>query len=368
MSQRCMAAAVLGLSLVLCLVIAELSSRVFYLMHPNWRDDPRSKFLVPNSEFSHWHPAAFSGRSASEHGEFDVVFSTNTIGMVDKERTITPRPPLRIALLGDSFVEGVQVEMGERFSERLEQKLNSDNNRVEVLNFGCSWYSPLLELSLYRHLVREFDPDLVLLFVHFTDVTDDWRFRTQAIRGPEGELERVDSSPLLSGLRSRPGRWLWRSALLRWTYRTWQRYAGVNVRGDTLKESFAAWFSRELTQSDQEAIDYTETNIAAIARAVDDAGSRLVIVGVPIAQTVTMETAHDRFVRASLEPDGPRHAMRFYAWLRQLASRTGVQYVDLLPAFQAERGADPLFYPRDGHFTRLGHAVVSERLAELLSR
>ena len=85
----------------------------------------------------------------------------NAFGMYDRPRTIARRPgTLRIAILGDSFMNGVHAGLGNRLSDLLEQGLAPG---AEVLNFGISSVGTVQELLIFRHKVRQFKPDLVIL-------------------------------------------------------------------------------------------------------------------------------------------------------------------------------------------------------------
>jgi hypothetical protein len=79
---------------------------------------------------------------------------------------------LRILLIGDSFVEGIDVLSANHFAARLESELASKFNRkVEILNFGrgnCTLYAS----SYYyiNHIVKEYDADMVLYFTEQRDI------------------------------------------------------------------------------------------------------------------------------------------------------------------------------------------------------
>lgn len=94
----------------------------------------------------------------------------------------------RIAVLGDSYAEAMQLPVENSFSRVLEGKLNECNafgkKKVEVLNFGVSGYSTAQELQTLRHRVWQFQPDLVLLaFLSGNDVRDNSEKLT-AVPGP----------------------------------------------------------------------------------------------------------------------------------------------------------------------------------------
>ena len=89
---------------------------------------------------------------------------------------------LRIAVLGDSFTEALQVDEPDTFVQRLQTYLSADNScvlrrnfpgGVEVLNFGVGAYGTGQQLLTWRHLAKRYKPDWVILAVYpgndFTD-------------------------------------------------------------------------------------------------------------------------------------------------------------------------------------------------------
>ena len=98
----------------------------------------------------------------------------NSFGMFDKERKISKkRGVYRIAILGDSFMEGGHAGFGYRLSDLLEQKFDG---KCEVLNFGISSVGTVQEFFIYLYKVRKFLPDLVILaFLPTNDVRNNSR-------------------------------------------------------------------------------------------------------------------------------------------------------------------------------------------------
>ncbi|MDA0833606.1 MAG: SGNH/GDSL hydrolase family protein [Planctomycetota bacterium] len=105
--------------------------------------------------------------------------TTNSYGLRDREYSI-PKPPetFRIAVLGDSYAEAMQVDASETFWSVMERKLTENphfkGQTVEVINFGVSGYGTAQELQMLRSRVWQFEPDLVLLaFVTGNDIRNN---------------------------------------------------------------------------------------------------------------------------------------------------------------------------------------------------
>jgi lysophospholipase L1-like esterase len=107
--------------------------------------------------------------------------SINSAGLRDREHSLAkPANTFRIALLGDSYSEALQVPMEQTFWWLLQQKLEGceqfKSKRVEVINFGVSGYGTAQELIALRQQVWQYSPDMVMLLVTTNnDISDNVR-------------------------------------------------------------------------------------------------------------------------------------------------------------------------------------------------
>lgn len=155
-SRRARAIAV-GVSILVGSVIAEIALRIAGLdfAAPYIDDRHCGARLKPQARF--WHLA--EGRA---------FVTINRDGLRDREHEIVkPAGTFRIAVLGDSFAEALQVDREAAFWAVLERELAScpelEGRTVEVINFGVSDYGTTQELQMLRHYVKPYSPDLVLL-------------------------------------------------------------------------------------------------------------------------------------------------------------------------------------------------------------
>jgi hypothetical protein len=128
------------------------------------RNDLLGLTLRPNAEG--WY---------TEEGRAYV--KVNSAGMRDVERTRTkPAGRLRIAVLGDSYTEAIQVEREHAFPALLEKRLAECGRPAEVLNFGVSGFGTAQQLLTLRSKVWDYAPEVVLLaFFPSNDVSDNSR-------------------------------------------------------------------------------------------------------------------------------------------------------------------------------------------------
>ena len=126
---------------------------------PFW-SDINEKFGVwhsPNSEFVHSTPC------------FSLTYNSNSYGMRDIERE-KEGSGRRFVVIGDSFVEGFGVSSDNRFTNKLEEKL-----QYQFLNFGTSGVFGMTQAALlYDSLASDFyHTDLIISVLPYNDFMDD---------------------------------------------------------------------------------------------------------------------------------------------------------------------------------------------------
>jgi hypothetical protein len=99
----------------------------------------------------------------------------NTEGMNDVDHTIEkPQGVYRIAVIGDSYVEAIQLPLRHAYFKVLENELQSKGYTVEVLAFGVGGFGTLQEYYLLRDYAFKYKPDLVVLsFLTYNDVRNN---------------------------------------------------------------------------------------------------------------------------------------------------------------------------------------------------
>jgi len=166
----------LGLSVVVTLALAEVALRIAHIGFPSLG----GKLLIYT-----WDPytglGLRPGQAQMGHSENDVFIRINNEGQHDVEHS-KQKPPntFRIAVLGDSFTEAMQVSVEKNFSSAMQRQLEGcaqlNGKHVEAINFGVSGYGTAQELEMLRHYAWDYSPDLVVLaFFTGNDVQNDSR-------------------------------------------------------------------------------------------------------------------------------------------------------------------------------------------------
>ncbi|MBN1517136.1 hypothetical protein JXA32_11295 [Candidatus Sumerlaeota bacterium] len=177
-----------GFSLTIMLVMAELALNIAGIGY-NY-DEPEVHLYNNDPCCGIWYKPNFTGHWPSDFHEYDTHLHFNSQGLRgEQEYTPDPEPGvLRIAMLGDSYVRGLEVEDDETFCALMEESLNHSlpqlansrfwpspvpPRRVEVLNFGLSGSSPVRQASILKYKIAQLHPQLVMHFIFANDVPED---------------------------------------------------------------------------------------------------------------------------------------------------------------------------------------------------
>jgi hypothetical protein len=161
------------LALTVSVAVLELGVRVWMPHLPFTEPIHDVLFLAPDPRTG-WklvEDFTFSWKGRNPYCiEFGVRVTTNTHGFRDKARHLDkPAGTVRIAVLGDSFIEGIQVPLEHTTPAVLETRLAAafPQHSFEVMNFGVSNYGVGQYLLVYDAYVRAFKPDFVVVFASY---------------------------------------------------------------------------------------------------------------------------------------------------------------------------------------------------------
>jgi hypothetical protein len=379
------AVVVVALALVGTLVavgLIEAGFRIYNLLHP-----PTAKgfFWVRTPDYG-WGLAPGRERlSYDDHGEFRTVVRINSRGLHDVEHKITKGEGIfRVLVLGDSYIEALQVDLEQSFGRVLEQRLNTQTNRsVEVVSAGVSSWGTDNELLYFRHEGYKYHPDLVLLaFTASNDVRenyapfnrmDPWANMTKPtfVLSPTGSLEMQAGAPVPP-----PPPW-WRQLYVG-AY-LYERLGGRVVlpqRGQNNtpppRDPNAPHVPPDLLVHAPEYPDVvkeawrvTEALIRALRGEAAAHGANFAV----MVHSGPWAHYDDRWrLMLALEPgaaetwDRRKPARLIDAFL----SSEGIPSVDLFDALEAGKVRERMFFGVNVHWTPAGHRVAAETVSDFL--
>lgn len=372
-------AVALGLGLLLGLFVAEIALRLFGLDYrsPYVFDEQIGAGLLPGFRYTQIQ----EGRAA---------IRINSAGFRDREHTRQkPSGVFRIAVLGDSFAEALQVDESRTFWSVLERELQRcpafTGQTVEVLNFGVSGLGTAQELELLRSRVWDYDPDLVLLaFLPGNDVRNnspalepDRRRPFYRLAGERLELDRSFlADPEVVRMRTSTSVWLKdllrrNSLLMALVYHARHRESAAPAAARSTEVGLDDRVFAPPPDDDwRTAWQVTEQILLQMAIEVRQHDARLVIAVLNNAVQVAPDPAvtqalADRLHVVDLDEPDRR--------LQQFGERAGVPVLLLTPSMREIARREQVFFhgfPNTalgtGHWNERGHQTAGEILAREL--
>ena len=311
---------------------------------------------VINPDYGVWHEP----NDEMHHHKrcIDVTYTSNAFGMRDAEVAKTSDAP-RVVVLGDSFVEGLGVPSGKRFTEILER-----DQRTELLNFGTSGgFGPTQAYVLYKTFASGFSHDAVILGIlpdndFFDDTPSDsqlgpnarWRpflvgtYPDYALAYPDRDFE-----PDMVG------------------HRRFQAYINEFWITSRVFDYYKAYFRAQKQRQEQLSAggrdggnaafysgyyDYDAEQFRRLKYVIEQvkaiAGDRPLLV-VTIPRQADFKKAAERQAEPRIRKD-----------LTALSKDLGFAYIDLMVGMAGSDDLDSYFLECDGHWSEKGHAKAAE--------
>lgn len=372
----------IGGSLAAGLLLAEVALRVAGFSFP--------PFFIPDMITGTAHRPGAQGWN---HNEGNAYIRINRAGFRDGEHALE-KPPgtLRIAILGDSIVEALQVPLEQTFGRLLEQNLSLcfKSRRVEVLNFGVSGYGTAQELLTLRHKVWPYQPDVVLLvffagndvrnnhralngdplvpyfFYHENRLALDASFRERLQRSPTSRFARSARDWLSQRCRVVQ---LCEWARFRMASKKKERSGGkLDPGGESGLDDSVFTPPRDAVW--REAWHVTEGLLLAVRDEVKEHGARLDLVIVPGGIQVHPDAGLRESFRRKIGVEDLDYPARR---IENFAAKSGIRVVSLVDGFREFSATSRVFThgfpnanPGFGHLNETGHRLAAEILAAQL--
>jgi lysophospholipase L1-like esterase len=361
-----------------------------------------ARIFLPTSDFFWvWDPAIGmkliphkQGRSV-KRGIFDVPVEINSVGFRDREHSLEKPPGTRrVVLLGDSFIEALQVPFDQSLTPMLEAKLQQ-TAPTELISLSVSGTGTAREYLALREYGLRYKPDLVLMFFVGNDVSDNSRrlkglpYVPYPLTTADGSVARDNNGrPLFTSFSDQTSRLSFITSVLR-DYSKGYRLVRETIDGSQGFSRLLYWFGLMSTPPETvnapggdyfgfyeiyrvepkpawaEAWRLTEEMMLATRDLARANGAQFGIVLIPTAWEVDSKAWED--ILAALP------AMRTTAVDRSLPARrltnflmaNRVPVIDLLPDFLAKaKLMPPLYVPNDAHWNAEGHRLATDLLAK----
>ncbi|HKQ46996.1 MAG TPA: SGNH/GDSL hydrolase family protein [Phycisphaerae bacterium] len=369
--------------LLACVVALALSEAVLRLFVP-----------VTDVPFQFWDPVVGPRRLPNQAGNYfsgasvraRYHFNTQGWNYPDDFSFARPAGTRRVCIVGDSYVEALQVNCDKQMAVVLERLLSRPGRPVQCYPFGVSGYGTAQEYQIIRHYALDYAPDVVIVFFTSNDVYDASpylspidsayaRYRLDA----SGELERMPMTPWApSGLR----RFAAKFALARYTLiqnRLLSPRRATGPGGVTLRE--ASDDTREdqfpgigMSQDERGKMSWllVERLLSAAQSDCQARGATLVVVYRGNLPEIEAAEGGPAYQPMTKENDPYCLDQRIFEmgrdFLEPMAARLKIPYLDFTTALvdEVKSTGRPHNFSDDDHFNELGHAAAARAMAGLV--
>ncbi|MGE5269804.1 MAG: SGNH/GDSL hydrolase family protein [Thiohalocapsa sp.] len=270
----------------------------------------------------------------------------------------------RIAVVGDSFVEALQVPYSRSLGEDLAADLAADGGKAEVYRFAISG-APLSQyLWMIEREVAKYRPEFVVVLIVHNDFDESYKFKAGRYTSSFLKL-RVGDGHVLGEIAPTP----WRAGTLEWLRQTatarfflYRCQVRPEILVNLLLPKAHAAPSEIAANTDIAAVLADAPDVAAatdylfgrIDGAVHAMGARLLL---------AMDGDRTAIYRNA---DSPALALNRLA--SAAAARRGIAFVDLEPVFRADWQAHHrrFDFAADSHWNEYGHRVAAAAIAAAL--
>jgi hypothetical protein len=369
-----MALVALSIGLFVAFLLAEAILRIFPVRGAYFRIPNKPNDAVGFTRFPRQKTSFRTSCYETPHVEF------NSAGFRSSEWPEPGTP--NIAVLGDSFMEGLEVPFEATTSDILEKLIG-----LPVLNTGVSSYGTVAELFVYKTFLARYKPKVVILFFLVeNDVKDNSCLLTklygEPIMQPCGEISggKVhwrttydeagprDTSVLRAFIRRSCVTCLLSYRLFKYDVVNRARHGELDFLYNSFRHNPPEFFRKAW----EDGWVITTEAILDLNREVQSHGGKLLIVTIPSPYAVVHDWKKVFRESTSLDnvPDDLDPLMGEKR-LERLGKENHIAVLNLVPAFLEYRDVqglkDPyLWYSCDGHWNPVGHFLVANVVARAL--
>jgi len=296
--------------------------------------------LVSDPKLHHSHPVNYKFRShnpTNEYGGHMIYYDENGLMSAKTSKIKSKGDTCRIAFLGDSFTEAVQVDYEDSFVGLID-------NQTEciVKNYGVSSYSPILYLLQWQFIENSFNPTHVFVQLFSNDMDGDKRYFAMAEKDKFDNVIAVPG-PRVDWLRVQ----LRKSYLLRFIRKTQLKLMWIYNNSKTDNKLVVSGTVEE----EPNLTDLSKLYIKKLNDNIVSSGSKLILFAVPSKFDTVNRSYNQR--------------IGFSDKIRNFSKEINVEFINLDKEFEkASINGESLFFEKDIHFNENGHLLVADLIAK----
>lgn len=265
-----------------------------------------------------------------------VRFRYNNLGYRDED--VLPKTPdqRRLMVVGDSFVENLEVPFEESYPALLEANCRRIDPNWDVVTIGSQGYSTAQELLAFRKYRDEVQPDLVLLFFYCGNDFDD---------NLRPDFAYLDEEQNLQLPENNESQWrVWAKQFQRFLYESSHVVFLLKNRLESWGVAKVTPAAKKKIDADEEyQLEITRKLILQFAFEVKGIGADFAVVVIPY---------RDDLAQGQSEKSD---------WVKVLCQQNEIACLDLAESLKVED-----YFPTNVHFNPPGHARVAEALFQFV--
>lgn len=318
-----------------------------------------------------WYVGIPHKKGVFKTSEFEAHYRFNSIGFRDYEYSLEKdKNTCRIAVLGDSFAESLQVELNESWPKLLEKKLNSNSKNIkfEVMNFGlsCAWTEA--EYFVMERYALKFRPDIVfLLFYTRNDVNNDFfePTRRHFKLNEKGELIVIEPS---TDFYAKLKNFLRKSKLVRIAYDKFYTTFRYKLQPEN-QIGFYGVFLKEYPQEWNRAWNVSKLVLKQMDNLVKDNNATLIIAIANTKQQASPELWDKILNEYPILAERKWNLTKPNKIMEDFCKQNRIKCIDTLDLFKKSfEDGENLYFEIDDHWTKQGHIALSDYFYKELNK
>lgn len=312
----------LAIGSLIAIVIGEVTLQAFV--------DQEAKRLAIYDETLGWRGRPNgSGVYVRKIDNIRVPFRYNNLGFRDEDVVPKPADGRRIMMLGDSFIENLEVDYSDTFPALVERLIQQRSSNWDVAAVGSQGYSTSQQLLAFRNYQATISPDIVLLFFYCGNDFEDNLRRNFAYLDNHRQLQiPANRDPKWKHFARRSQRWLYESSHLVFLVKnSLQSIANIEITP----------VSKASTEADEDyKVEITEKLLCKLNEEVKATGAEFAVVVIPFRDDLV-----------SGNDDDP-------LFIKSVCEEHRIKHLDLSQLLESKD-----FFKTDIHFNATGHEVVA---------
>ncbi|MCE5212228.1 MAG: SGNH/GDSL hydrolase family protein [Deltaproteobacteria bacterium] len=270
----------------------------------------------------------------------------------------------RIAIIGDSYVEALQVDFDSSLAEQLEKYLGIENS--EVFRFGISGAPMSQYLHLLRNEVGKYRPDLVIILLAHNDFNESYDYAPGVYTSSFLKIK-IDNGMGISEISPIKLQTQWYSFIrdysATWRYLAYRQQVKFNVLRNIIfnkqekKEAYRANIPisciKSNTNKNKLLTDYI---FREMKHYTDNIGSDLIIAIDGDRQAIYSNQNTEQLYEAGV--------LNLNLIAKSSAKENNIHFIDLHPIFEEafHKNAKRFEFQCDGHWNAYAHQIVANAI------